>query len=282
MIRSIVLLISLCCVHGIYEINSPADVEMSDPNYDTEFWGVVDFKPVPAYVIDTHDPVTQDQYVSASVYEAKAPWDSFIWDRIVSLSLNGSGLVFVDVGANIGYFSLQAASMGYNVVAFEPMSRNAQKLARSIQHNEFDSHVTLYQNVVSDVSGQEMGLTETDATNQGNGQGHGVDYATSVTLSEALMGIDAFIVKIDVEGREVEVLRGATSWICHNVIRHVIMEVSDATRRDTRLMDMLVFMRSAGYTLADVAVGSRVIDSLDIIRLPPNVIFSLVADRATC
>jgi len=274
------------------EIKSPLDVAGMDAAYETDMWGRVNFEPVPEYFIDTHDPVSQDRYISASVHEAKTPWDSYIWDRIVSLTpSNASGLVFIDVGANIGYFSLAAASMGYNVIAFEPMSRNAKKLAKSIDMNGFGSRVTLYQNAVTDVSGQRVVLKETDATNQGNGQivsttlgdlhgVYGVDYATSVTLSDALSGIDAFIVKIDVEGHEGNVLQGARDWICGNVVRHLIVEVSDATKKNSNLLELLEFMKSAGYMIADVAVGSRGLGSVDI--LPPNIIFILTSDEAVC
>lgn len=267
-----------------------------DSAYEADIWGRVDFEPVPAYFIDTHDPVSQDRYISASVHEAKTPWDSYIWDRIVSLTpSDASGLVFVDVGANIGYFSLAAASMGYNVVAFEPMSRNAKKLAKSIKMNEFGSRVTLYQNAVTDVSGQHVVLKETDATNQGNGQivsttlgvngvngVYGVDYATSVTLSDALSGINAFIVKIDVEGHEGAVLQGARDWVCGNVVQHLIVEVSDATKKNSELLELLQFMISAGYVMADVAVGSSGLESVDIGSLPPNIIFTLMSDGTTC
>jgi FkbM family methyltransferase len=180
------------------------------------------------------------------------------------------------------------------------MSRNAKKLAKSIKMNEFGSRVTLYQNAVTDVSGQHVVLKETDATNQGNGQivsttsgttlgttsgvngVYGVDYATSVTLSDALSGINAFIVKIDVEGHEGAVLQGARDWVCGNVVQHLIVEVSDATKKNSELLELLQFMISAGYVMADVAVGSSGLESVDIWNLPPNIIFTLMSDGTTC
>lgn len=276
------------------EIKAPSDVLSIEAAYNTDIWGTVNFDPVPSYFIDTHDPVLQDRYISASVHEARTPWDSYIWDRIVSLTpRDASGLVFVDVGANIGYFSLAAASMGYDVVAFEPMSRNAKKLAKSIEHNEFGTRVILYQNAVSDVSGQRVVLRETDSTNQGNGQivsaalgdaygVYGVDYATSVALSDVLSGVDAYIVKIDVEGHEGEVLQGARDWICGSVVRHVIIEVSDATKKNLQFLEILNFMKTVGYVMTDVAVHSIELQSNNIEGFPPNLIFTLNSDRAVC
>ena len=288
------------CIQSTFThtIRTPSDVVGVEPEYLTDHWGIVDFNPVPAYFINTHDPVLQDQYISASVHQHDRPWDPYIWDRIVSLTSTPDGSVFVDVGANLGYFTLAAASLGYKVVAFEPMSRNAQKLAKSIQRNEqFSSRVTLYQNAVTALSGQPVALHETHHSNQGNGRivvsdadimdgilDHDDNVLHSVTLSEVLQGVNAFIAKIDVEGHENEVLEGAREWICKNVVKHIIMEISDATKLSSHpsLSTLIDFLTAAGYEMADVAVGSTVLQTHTVDALPPNVIFSLKGNTPTC
>ena len=77
----------------------------------------------------------QDQHVSRSLR------DSGVWEPYESslvLALLQPGQVFVDVGANIGYFSLLAASRvgeGGAVFAFEPDAVNFALLTRSIELN---------------------------------------------------------------------------------------------------------------------------------------------------
>ena len=286
-----------------------------------EHWARVAIAPVPAFDIDTHDPVTEDIYISAAAHD-NAKWDPYIWDRIVALwkeedlgaagERGGEGPYFIDVGANIGFFSLMAASLGFHVIAFEPMPRNAQRLARSIQRNSgsggggFDpDQVVLYRKAVSDIHGERVALRETDAHNYGNGQVQssgrvdGVEYAETVTLNSVLLfsssatttPVDAFIVKIDVEGLETNVLAGAREWICSRRVQHVMMEFSDATRANRRApaTDMFVFMRRAGYSVSDVSVEASE-DGLDYNRLvagdyagvPNNLLFSLAGARPTC
>jgi FkbM family methyltransferase len=59
--------------------------------------------------------------------------------RTIKSNLN-SGDTFLDLGANIGYFTLLAASIvgkDGNVIAFEPNAQNQQLLFSSIDHNNF-------------------------------------------------------------------------------------------------------------------------------------------------
>jgi FkbM family methyltransferase len=191
-----------------------------------------------------------------------------------------------------------AASLGYTVVSFEPMSRNARKLARSLQRNAFAAHVTLNQNALGAVANQRVVLRETDPANQGNGQvtaqslgtgsTYGVDYADTTTLSSAMLLIPmrpagARIVKIDVEGMEAAVLAGARDWLCSQAVPYVLIEFSDATRASTAApaTEMFAFMRRAGYTVSDVNVQSDTpldYDRLvagDFAGVPPNLLFAL-------
>jgi FkbM family methyltransferase len=279
-------------------ITAPEDVALLEPEYATEHWGRVDFPPVPAYYMDTLDPDLQDTYVSAWVHTGLRPWDEYIWDRVAALSQEQrDSNVFVDVGANLGYFTLAAASLGYDVVAFEPMSRNARKLSRSILRNNYSEYVLLYQNAVTNASDDTVTLAATDASsNQGNGQitsAAGGESAPTVTLSDLFSqgthATDAHIVKIDTEGMEAAVLLGARHWICSGKVRHIILEFSEATRANAEYpaADMFAFMQRAGYTLFDVALGTEPIpyDALTagvFGHVPPNLLFSLSGETSTC
>ena len=288
--------VSASALPGPRIITTPEDVTYIEPAYTSEHWGLVDFAPVPAY------PILQDKYVSGWVHAGLKPWDVFVWDRLVYLSqTQHANRIFVDVGANLGYFTLALASLGYDVVAFEPMSRNARKFSKSIFKNGFRNHVVLCQNAVTDLGGQTVSLQETEITNQGNSQISASDAGesvSSVTLSDmftpgighlSALSTDAHIVKIDVEGLEAAVLLGARKWICSSVVEHIIIEFSEATRLNKAYpaKDMFLFMQKAGYSVADVAVGSEPIPYDALVagkfdNVPPNLIFSLINENSTC
>eukprot|EP00291_Cryptomonas_curvata_P004720 CAMPEP_0172193096 /NCGR_PEP_ID=MMETSP1050-20130122/24750_1 /TAXON_ID=233186 /ORGANISM="Cryptomonas curvata, Strain CCAP979/52" /LENGTH=245 /DNA_ID=CAMNT_0012868585 /DNA_START=141 /DNA_END=875 /DNA_ORIENTATION=- len=146
---------------GLREIEGEAD-------FEAEFWATVSLPPAAPFAINTHNPRTQDVYISWSAHQ-KVVWDKFVWDAIKSILARSGSCRFVDVGTNIGYFSLAAAALGCRVVSFEPMSRNVRKVVSSIRRNGFEGQVSLYHNAVGDVPGQLVSVRQTAPTNAGNG-----------------------------------------------------------------------------------------------------------------
>jgi len=129
------------------------------------------------------------------------------------------GMVFVDVGANIGYFSLLAAKLvgaGGKVYAFEPEPGNHALLCKNINLNSY-SNVHAVQKAVSNKS--ESTLLFLSALDSGSHSlyseaARGIQKSVEITTtsvdefleSENWPGID--LMKIDVEGAELEVLEG--------------------------------------------------------------------------
>lgn len=236
----------------LHHIRRPSDVVV-DPDYKTDFWGVVDFAPVPEFSIDTH-----------GVLSGKGPWDKHVWDKLTALLLvSGHTPLFVDVGAGLGYFSLAAASMGAHVIAFEPLSRNALKFAKSIAKNRFG--ISLFQNAVWDEGASvHVALQEGHAPHSGQGI-YGVDFVSTVSLSY-IVREDVDVLKIDAAGSESAVISGAKRLICNFRVKHII--IVNFSESGSAAAEMLSFLGSAGYILSRMHV--------------PHVIFTLKGERATC
>ncbi|MDB5237427.1 MAG: FkbM family methyltransferase [Parcubacteria group bacterium] len=122
---------------------------------------------------------------------------------------------FLDIGANIGYFSLMAASLGRNVIAFEPSKREVDRMERNIRLNGFSS-IRLISEGISDKKeelvlhlGQEFNPGQNSVVDVVNSkESEMTSYAplTSFLSEEELRGIR--LCKIDVEGFELNVLLG--------------------------------------------------------------------------
>lgn len=140
----------------------------------------------------------------------------------LALSLVGPGDVAVDVGAHIGYFTMRLADTvgeSGHVHAFEPVTRNADLLARSIAESRFERRVTLTRAAVSDAAGEATLRVGRDTLNTGGaflgdeslGGDDGLNSVRvpTVRLDDAGLRRPVRLIKMDVEGAEPRVLRGA-------------------------------------------------------------------------
>ena len=248
--------------------------------------------------INTHDSVTEDQYISKSILD-KGTWDEYILEifKHVLLSIpkaeRRSKLV-VDVGANIAYFSLTAASYGFRTISFEPMRFNLARILSSIQRNPgFSDRMVVYNMAVSNSLGA-LSLKATAKTNAGNFAvqansqsssdadhgSYGSDYVNSASLDE-IINEDIVLMKIDVETFEPFVLDGARNLLCQNIVQHIIIEF-DKNQRTAHggacpPDEMMDWMDKLGYDVRDVIVGAPKINikPLNTAKMPPNVWFSL-------
>ena len=94
-------------------------------------------------------------------------WDPYIWDLFVRVLHDApSHSLVVDVGANIGYFTMMAAAMGHDVVAFEPMPHNLGRLRSSVRANGFGSLVTVVDRAAAQTAGARVSFAATHITNQ--------------------------------------------------------------------------------------------------------------------
>ena len=77
-----------------------------------------------------------------------------VHERFVKILTNAPTSVVVDVGANIGYYTLLSAALGHAVVSFEPNPANILRICDSLRLNDYRDHVHVFQNAVSDETGE--------------------------------------------------------------------------------------------------------------------------------
>jgi FkbM family methyltransferase len=129
-----------------------------------------------------------------------------------------SGSWFVDVGANLGYFTLLAAKWsapGGKVDAFEPDPINRQRLEEHLHENALGDRVRVYP-IAASSKAFEMELIHPQSAGANHGMasfyksltGEGQTFTVSTArLDEVLDGVPDLI-KIDVEGAELSAIEG--------------------------------------------------------------------------
>ena len=172
----------------------------------------------------------------------------------------------VDVGANIGFFSLLVAGAEFPVFAFEPVPRHASPLQQSVDLNAYHTHVRLYRNAVGAAHGAAVHLAQNgSAHNMGNYQiAAAGEPAFMVTLDRVLPFLlppdcEIVVLKVDVEGYETEVLQGAQRIITLCAVHHIVMEMVWTLPRYNPRCDALDMIRwlteEHGYTM--LTMGGR-------------------------
>jgi len=128
-------------------------------------------------------------------------------------SLVGPGDVCFDLGANVGLYTLLMAKRAARVVAFEPVPRNIRYLHRMVELNRLDN-VLIVPLAVSDREGVAA-LDPGENPTVGRLDDTGRQPVGTVTIDgfAARFGLSPTVLKIDVEGAELAVLRGAASLL---------------------------------------------------------------------
>jgi FkbM family methyltransferase len=120
----------------------------------------------------------------------------------------------VDVGANIGVFSLNQVMMKHaeQVIAFEPSPEVFSRLAKNIEINGIKS-VQVVNAAVGDESGN-LSFAEGQISANGRVSEAGPLKVPCVRLDDELRDVPSIdILKIDTEGYEIHVLRGASETL---------------------------------------------------------------------
>ncbi len=139
------------------------------------------------------------------------------------------GDVFLDVGANVGSYTVLASAVrGARTIAFEPDPVTVRHLQDNIDVNAIADLVDIEATAVGDRTGTIPFTKDQDTVNQvANDTDENVRQVAVTRLDDVPHARDAVVAKLDVEGFEAHVLRGAHSLLRAGTLIAVETEAND-------------------------------------------------------
>jgi len=193
--------------------------------------------------------------------------------------------VFIDVGANVGTFTLVAAANACRgtVHAFEPSQYHFERLKRNIDLNGFSNvvtsrvglwdapssstlHVPLHDAGMSNTGAASM-FASTDNPESSTDETIQLIRLDDYVAQNALERID--IIKVDIEGAELPALRGAQETIrrFHPLVL-MELDLDNLQRAGYTAADILAFWNDCGYRVRRILNSGDCSDFSDTANLP--------------
>jgi hypothetical protein len=236
-------------------------------------WAVVHHAQVPLrpFNMCTHDPTT-DKVISLFLH-LYGFWDSP--DTHNTLLAAGPCTperpYMLDIGANLGLWTLVSVSQGCKAVAFEPLSANILRLRESLRRMGKEDDAILYKHAAGKAYGEvsiNFFASNPGASSLGGSKGATTESMGALAVDGLLLGdpalrpifpggppiIGKYIAwaKIDTEGWDTAVLDGAMRTLLGGQVPIIMIEFSPGDSRGTAGCDPIKFvqlMYANGYRM---------------------------------
>lgn len=206
-----------------------------------------------------------------------------VYDLIVAETIKRTlnpGDLFVDVGANVGYFSRLALAFGAQVESFEPHPKIFQRLQKNLA--PFANKATLHNIALSDSQGEfNLYIPESFDQNEGIASLEPTPNSQKVPVTTNLLSNltsgPIKLLKIDVEGHESSVLKGCENLLAENKIDFIIFEDFE-NEGDSETLSLLRKNNYSVSRLKKTVWGPQAVPPSDSPKIPlwepPNYIAS--------
>jgi FkbM family methyltransferase len=191
-------------------------------------------------------------------------WEPWITDCMAAILQKHKGCTFIDVGANVGWYTLLACGLGaQHVFSFEPNPRMVELLRKTIMVNGYRRQVTLTPAACGAAPGTMELVVNPEEAGGAHIESEGVpehlrgrpdqQVPVQVVRLDDILGppavppVGVVILKVDVEGFEPQVLGGAPELLKRRPIMFLEHNPSEASRALYESLSL------SGYMLQHVA-----------------------------
>ncbi len=211
-------------------------------------------------------------------------WEPHITEEITSTlktysdkhSIPLSDLTFVDIGANVGWFTMNMAAFGANVIAFEPMQDNIDLIQKSLEEPDnvmngvsgrvkfyphglgtkdevctiYSHNINVGDGIVKCVNGDD-GEKNLKIPNDYSIRGRIPVHRLDDVVDAKKEGLNIVVIKMDTEGYECNVLEGGSNLLLRSGARVIFTEFEKGwmIERDGNPEKFMKDIADAGYRL---------------------------------
>lgn len=195
-------------------------------------------------------------------------------------SYNSKKIVFWDIGANIGLYSIYAAVKfkGIEIISFEPSTSNTRTLSRNISINNLENKISIFPLALSDKKNIISYFNETKFLEGGSisNFNSNIGYAGKIIKPHQIKNkynifgtsIDNLIfskilkvpnyIKIDVDGIEHLILKGAENLLKNKNLKELSIEMNSTYTKQFNLING--YMKKNNFRLI-VSTNSRLLNN---------------------
>lgn len=140
--------------------------------------------------------------------------------------------VFVDVGANMGTYTILASGVcGAYSYSFEPIQSTFERLQANIKLNNLEARTTAIQCALGSSTGEIKFTYQQDTTNHVATDQETDIVTVPVNRLDDIVPQTPTLLKIDVEGFETEVIQGAMQHLANPQLKAIIIELNGSGGR---------------------------------------------------
>lgn len=166
---------------------------------------------------------------SGALYTGFLEWD----ETAFVLRFLRPGDHFMDIGANIGAFSVFAGTFvpGITITSVEPGDGAREKLVENLELNDLPTD-RVFDCAVGDAPGTVEFTTDLDVMNSVAAEGAGSTVSVEMSTVDLLAGdLPVDLMKVDVEGVELSVFKGAVEQLAMRPGPAIIFELNGLCKR---------------------------------------------------
>jgi FkbM family methyltransferase len=220
---------------------------------------------------------SSEDHISNSLFK-NGVWEQHLL-KISGMFLTGiENPLVIDIGANLGAYSIPLAKriqgLGGTVIGFEPQRIIYYQLCGNVVLNRLDNYYPIY-SAIGENSG-EIEIPEIEYEKHKNigafslekkyRELHGIDNSSkSSTVKVPLISLDDFecnkapaLIKIDVEGFELNVLKGAKKFLAKHNFPPLLFEAWNFSWFVKERNTLLSFIKDLGYEITNFGTSDYI------------------------